>query len=155
MIAKVSQAEPGQKNPAATQPSLQEGKGKLRILLAEDNVINERVARRILEQRGHTVTHAENGLKAVALFQAQPFDLILMDVQMPEMDGLTATKLIRQAEAVTKTHTLIVAVTAFTTKEDEERCMEAGMDGFLTKPLSARALFELIASLMKEKPAEV
>jgi signal transduction histidine kinase/DNA-binding response OmpR family regulator len=155
IITKVPQAEQGQKKPAATQASPQEGPGKLRILLAEDNVINERVARRTLEQRGHIVTHAENGLKAVALFQAQTFDLILMDIQMPEMDGLTATKLIRQAEAVTKTHTLIIAVTAFTTKEDEERCMATGMDGFLTKPLSARMLFELIASLMKEKPAEV
>ncbi len=154
-IAKVSQAEEGQKKTAATPAPQPDETGKLRVLLAEDNVINEKVARRVLEQKGHIVTHAENGRKAVAQFQAQTFDLVLMDIQMPEMDGLTATRLIRQAEAVTKTHTLIIAVTAFTTKEDEERCMAAGMDGFLTKPLSAKNLFEMIAALMKEKPAEV
>lgn len=153
--AKASQSEEGQKKPAAPPASQSDGADKLRVLLAEDNVINEKVARRVLEQRGHIVTHAENGRRAVALFQAQTFDLVLMDIQMPEMDGLTATQLIRQAEAVTKTHTLIIAVTAFTTKEDEERCMAAGMDGFLTKPLSAKNLFEMIAALMKEKPAEV
>jgi signal transduction histidine kinase/DNA-binding response OmpR family regulator len=154
-IEKASQAEESQKKPASTPAAQSEGTRKLRILLAEDNVINERVARRTLEQRGHTVIHAENGRTAVDLFQAQTFDLVLMDIQMPEMDGLTATKLIRQAEAITKTHTLIIAITAFTTKEDEARCMTAGMDGFLTKPLNARILFELIASLMREKPAVI
>ncbi|HTB79437.1 MAG TPA: response regulator [Opitutaceae bacterium] len=153
--AKASQTQEGQKKPAASPAPQPERAGKLRVLLAEDNVINEKVARRVLEQRGHVVTHAENGRKAVALFQAQTFDLVLMDIQMPEMDGLTATRLIRQQEAIAKTHTLIIAITAFTTKEDEERCMAAGMDGFLTKPLNAKNLFDLIAALMKEKPAEV
>ena len=140
---------------AAVRPDTPSGAEKLRILLAEDNPVNARVAQLILEQRGHAVTRAEDGRKAVALFQTQSFDLILMDLQMPEMDGLTATRLIRQAEAATQTHTPIVALTAFTSKQDEANCFAAGMDGFQGKPVNVQKLFELIASFPREKPAGV
>ncbi|HTQ31744.1 MAG TPA: response regulator [Opitutaceae bacterium] len=155
LIARAAQAQAEEKKPAATGPAEVGKTGRLHILLVEDNPVNARVARLILEQRGHTVTHAEDGRKALALFQAQSFDLILMDVQMPEMDGLTATRLIRQAEVATQSHIPIIALTAFTTKEDEANCFAAGMDAFQGKPINVKRLFELIAALAKERPAAV
>ncbi len=152
-LAKAAQAERNERK--AVRAPGPDGAGKFHILLAEDNPVNARVAQLLLEQRGHTVTHAENGAKALALFQAQSFDLILMDIQMPEMDGLTATRLIRRAEAATQGRIPIVALTAFTTREDEENCYAAGMDGFQGKPINVEKLFELIASFAREKPAEV
>jgi two-component system sensor histidine kinase/response regulator len=120
----------------------------MRILLAEDNAVNRLVAVRMLEMRGHTVVTAVDGREAVAAVQREPFDVILMDVQMPELDGLAATALIREAEAVTGRHVPIVALTAHTMREDRERCLNAGMDDYLTKPLDAGNLFDTIERLV-------
>ncbi|HEV2276806.1 MAG TPA: response regulator [Acidobacteriaceae bacterium] len=117
---------------------------RYRILLAEDNRINQMVATRALARMGHTVTVAENGVRAVQLFAADPFDLVLMDVQMPEMDGYTATARMRDIERPRNAHTPILAVTAHALEGDRERCLAAGMDGYLSKPLTGKELAEAI-----------
>jgi two-component system sensor kinase len=121
-----------------------------RILLAEDGVVNQQVAVRLLEVRGHRVTVVNNGSDAVeALFgpAAAPFDLVLMDLQMPEMDGMETTAAIRARERETGKHIPIFAMTAHAMKGDRERCLEAGMDGYLTKPIQSRALYEAVESV--------
>jgi two-component system, sensor histidine kinase and response regulator len=127
----------------ADQPSHPKG---LHILLAEDNRINQTVATRMLEKMGHSLVVAENGMEALSLLATQPFDLVLMDIQMPEMDGLTATMRIRESEKSTQLHMPIIAMTAHAMKGDRERCLEAGMDGYVSKPISSRQLEEAIAS---------
>ncbi len=117
---------------------------KGRILLAEDNEVNQYVAARILEKAGYLVVTADNGKKALDLLRRQTFDLVLMDVQMPEMDGLDATKTIRQREAQTSAHVPIIALTAHAMNSDRQRCLEAGMDDYISKPISARALLDLV-----------
>ncbi len=119
----------------------------LRILLAEDNAVNRRVATRLLEKRGHTVLTANDGAEAVALIDGQPIDLILMDVQMPVMDGLEATRVIRGKEGAGGGHIPIVAMTAFAMVGDRERCIEAGMDDYLSKPIQQKKLYDVIASV--------
>jgi signal transduction histidine kinase/DNA-binding response OmpR family regulator len=116
----------------------------LRILLAEDNKINQFVARRLLEKHGHTVTVAGNGYEAVSLLDREAFDLVLMDVQMPEMDGFEATATIRVKENGTGRHIPIIAMTAHAMKGDEERCLQAGMDSYVTKPITPEVLFSAI-----------
>ncbi len=116
----------------------------LHILLAEDNIVNQKLAVRLLEKRGHAVVVAGNGRAALAALERETFDLILMDVQMPEMDGLEATATIRAKERFTHTHIPIIALTAHAMKGDHERCLAAGMDGYLTKPLKANELFATI-----------
>ena len=117
----------------------------LRILLAEDNLINQRVAVSILEKAGHRVTVAINGRQALDRWSEQVFDLILMDVQMPEIDGLEATAMIRSREQRTAGHIPIIALTAHAMKGDQERCLATGMDAYLSKPIDARQLIELIS----------
>src|SRR5882724_6928829 len=107
----------------------------MQILLVEDEAVNRIVATRILEKRGHKVTAVNNGLEAVAALSAQQFDLVLMDVQMPEMDGFEATACIRAQERTTGAHLPIIAVTAHTLDNDRERCLAAGMDGYVAKPI--------------------
>ncbi len=121
--------------------------GSLRILLAEDNTVNQRVATRMLEKSGHTVLVAENGKKALELLDREQVDLVLMDVQMPVMDGLEATALIRQRENGKGRRLPIIALTAHAMKGDRERCLAAGMDGYLAKPIHAPDLHRAIASL--------
>lgn len=121
------------------------GAGALRILLAEDNRVNQRVAVAILERAGHRVTVANNGREAVDRWSAQAFDLILMDVQMPEIDGLEATAIIRAGEKRTAEHIPIIALTAHAMKGDQERCLAAGMDAYLSKPIQGRRLIELVS----------
>jgi signal transduction histidine kinase/DNA-binding response OmpR family regulator len=116
----------------------------LSLLLVEDNVVNQRLALRLLEKRGYHVTVAGNGLEAMDAVSRQPFDLILMDVQMPEMDGLAATAAIRERESGTGAHTPILAMTAHAMKGDRERCLAAGMDGYIAKPVKSADLFEAI-----------
>ncbi len=125
----------------------------LRVLIAEDNQINQMVATRLLEHLGHTVALAGNGRKAVEMFAADRFDLVLMDVQMPEMDGFTATEMIRQMEVHRRTRTPILAVTAHAMQGDRERCLEAGMDGYVTKPLTGRDLAEAMRQFFPEEAA--
>ena len=122
--------------------------GPLRILLAEDNVVNQKVAVQLLKKGAHLITLAENGKQAVAQFNAQTFDLILMDVQMPEMDGFEATDLIRKKEAMTgKPRTPIIALTAFAMAEDYRQCIAAGMDGYLAKPIKPAELAKMLSSV--------
>ena len=119
----------------------------LRILVAEDEPVNRRLVQRILERQGHQVTLACNGGEAVDLHRRQPFDLILMDVQMPGMSGLEATAAIRDQEQASHVHTPIVALTAHAMKGDRERCLQAGMNSYLSKPLRRHKLLELIERL--------
>mgnify|MGYP005842891365 FL=1 len=121
----------------------------LRILLAEDSMVNQKLAVGLLEREGHSVVVANNGKEAIAAAEVQHFDLVLMDVQMPEMDGLEATAVIRARERRTGArHVPIIAMTAHAMKGDRERCLEAGMDEYVAKPISARLLLETIHALV-------
>jgi CheY-like chemotaxis protein len=119
---------------------------RLSILLAEDNPMNQKLATRLLEKRGHRITTVNNGREAVEALHEKDYDIVLMDVQMPEMDGWKATQAIRQMEQATGQHIPILALTAHAMKEYEELCYQAGMDGFLTKPLMPRQLYEAVES---------
>jgi PAS domain S-box-containing protein len=124
------------------------GRSRLRLLLAEDNAVNQRLAVSLLEKRGHQVVVAGNGREALAALDGLPFDAVLMDVQMPEMDGFEATAAIRAREAATGAHTPIIAMTAHALKGDRDRCLEAGMDAYVSKPLRPRELFEVLEALV-------
>jgi signal transduction histidine kinase/HD-like signal output (HDOD) protein len=123
-----------------------DGGRPLNILLAEDNPVNQRVASRTLEKRGHTVRVARNGREAVEAWQGQRFDVVLMDVQMPELDGFEATAAIRACEGAGR-RTPIIAMTAHAMKGDRERCLAAGMDGYVTKPFQVEALFRALEAV--------
>lgn len=116
----------------------------LRILLAEDNSINQKLAISLLQKRQHSVVVAENGIEAIAAWEREPFDLALFDVQMPEMDGLEATRIIRRREAQQGGHLPIIAMTAAAMKGDYDRCFEAGMDAYVSKPFRAAELWRVI-----------
>jgi signal transduction histidine kinase/DNA-binding response OmpR family regulator/HPt (histidine-containing phosphotransfer) domain-containing protein len=120
----------------------------LRILLIDDNPINRQLAERILVQRGHHVRSASNGQEALDLVEREPFDLLLTDVQMPGIDGFEVTATIREREQRTGLHLPIIALTAHALQGDRERCLQAGMDGYVSKPVRARELFELITRLV-------
>jgi len=117
----------------------------MKILLAEDNPVNQKLAIRLLEKRGHHVTVVGNGRLAVAAMERHAYDLVLMDVQMPEMDGLEATRRLRERESSTGSHQNVVAMTALVMKGDKERCMQAGMDGYLSKPIRQQELDEMLS----------
>jgi signal transduction histidine kinase/CheY-like chemotaxis protein len=136
--------------PPARDASSAEPARHLRVLVAEDNVVNQRVATRLLEREGHVVTVAANGAEAVAAFAHGDFDLVLMDVQMPEMDGLEATRLIRAIQGGDRVP--IIALTAYAMKSDEESCLEARMNGYLAKPISAARLNEMIEKVVPVTP---
>jgi signal transduction histidine kinase/CheY-like chemotaxis protein len=121
---------------------------RLHLLLAEDNEVNQVLAVRTLQKRGHTVVVAANGREALSAWAAESFDAVLMDVQMPEMDGLQATAAIRARERGTGRHTPIVALTAHVMKGDRERCLEAGMDAYVSKPMRADDLFATLVRLV-------
>ena len=132
---------------AVTRRSLRDNGRPLRILVADDNKVNQLVAARLLEKRGHTVVLAENGREALAAIdehRSPGFDLILMDVQMHEMDGFEATGIIRASEKSTGMHLPIIAMTAHAMKGDEERCLAAGMDAYVSKPFHVEELFAAI-----------
>jgi CheY-like chemotaxis protein len=119
----------------------------LRVLLVDDGFINREVAVGLLEMRGHQVETAENGLEALAILKDSTFDVVLMDLEMPEMDGLTATTAIRCREAIIGGRVPIFAMTAHAVHGFRDRCLEAleaGMDGYITKPISPAELFETI-----------
>ncbi len=118
----------------------------LRILLAEDGLTNQKLAVALLQKWGHVVTVANDGCEAVHAYETQPFDLVLMDVQMPEMDGLEATACIRVLEGKLGRHTPIIAMTARAMKGDREQCLESGMDGYVSKPVRQRELYQAIAA---------
>jgi CheY-like chemotaxis protein len=168
-----------EKTSVITRYTIQEARRRLNILLAEDNLINQRLATKLLETRGHRVVLASNGREAVEALDEEVFDLILMDIQMPEMDGFEATKAIRNLECglrekieegpyskseiqnlKSKIQSIpIVAMTAHALKGDREKCLEAGMDDYVSKPINAENLFSVIEKLVhglkdeqKEKP---
>jgi len=147
-ICKVLNLSNPSKAPLVTRHTLREVRNRSRILLAEDNAVNQTLAVRLLEKRGYIVTVAGNGLEALAALDKEGIDLVLMDVQMPEMDGLQATVAIREREQSTGRHTPIVAMTAHALKSDEERCLSAGMDAFISKPIRTNELFLTIERLL-------
>ena len=124
----------------------------LRVLLAEDTPANQKLVQYLLGRRGHTVQIVENGQDAVDLMRQQPYDLVLMDVQMPVMDGFQATSAIRRLEEPAKARIPIVAMTAHAMRGDQERCLDAGMDGYLAKPINGRELVDLVERLAAERP---
>ncbi len=125
------------------------GRAGMRVLVAEDNAVNQMVAVGLLERAGHRAVVAQNGREALALLEHEAFDLVLMDVQMPELDGLETTAAIREREKSTGAHLPIVAVTAHAMKGDAERCLAAGMDAYLAKPLDARELRATLAGFWR------
>jgi len=127
---------------------LRGGAGGLHVLLAEDNAVNRKVAVRLLEKRGHTVVAVEDGRQALRALDGERFDVALMDVQMPEMDGFEATAAVRARERVEGGHLPIVALTAYAMKGDRERCLEAGMDAYVAKPVNADELFATLERLV-------
>jgi CheY-like chemotaxis protein len=127
-----------------TRHSLRESQRKLRILLAEDNVVNQRLAARLVEKRGHAVTVVSNGREALTALEKDSFDVVLMDVQMPLMGGFEATAEIRKRETSTGKHISIIAMTAHAMKGDRERCLTAGMDSYVSKPICPEELFREI-----------
>jgi CheY-like chemotaxis protein len=120
----------------------------LRVLVAEDNVLNLDLAVRLFERRGHTVTVARNGAEALEILARETFDLVCMDVQMPVMDGLTATAELRAREAGTGGHVPVIAMTAHAMKGDRERCLEAGMDEYVAKPIDTDELFAVVETVV-------
>lgn len=132
--------------PLLTRHTLHENHSHLKILLAEDNPVNQLLAVRLLEKRGHHVTVANNGSEAVTQFSQETFDIVLMDIQMPVMDGFEATAAIRTREKITGNHMPIIAMTAHALSDDEERCLAAGMDAYISKPINSAQLFELVES---------
>ncbi len=127
-----------------THHTLREGKRKLHVLLAEDNAVNQRLAVRLLEKHGHRVTLTTNGREALAALDQENFDVVLMDVQMPEMDGFEATAAIRVREQSSGRHLPILAMTAHAMRGDQERCLAAGMDGYISKPIRVQELIALL-----------
>jgi signal transduction histidine kinase/CheY-like chemotaxis protein len=131
-----------------TRHTLRESAHKLRILVAEDNAVNQAVIMRMLQKMGHAPVLAQNGKEALSLASMKSFDLVFMDVQMPEMDGLTATGAIREREKNSGTHLPIFAMTAHAMKGDRERCLESGMDGYITKPVRFSDIEQTLAGLL-------
>jgi two-component system, sensor histidine kinase and response regulator len=123
---------------------------RLRVLLAEDNAVNQRLVVRLLEKHGHTMLVAGTGREVLTTLEHQPVDLVLMDVQMPEMDGLEATAAIREQERQSGGHLPIIALTAHAMKGDQERCRAAGMDGYVSKPLNAQTLSAAISQVLND-----
>lgn len=130
------------------------GPRKLRVLLTEDNAVNQKIASRVLEKQGHLVTIAGNGRQALAALTAAQFDVVLMDVQMPEMDGFEATAAIRASERETGEHIPIIAMTAHAMQGDRERCIEAGMDHYVSKPLKIAELLALLQTIPRAEQPE-
>jgi CheY-like chemotaxis protein len=144
-------AEPGTHRPLPNRPLPKLARG-FRILLAEDNVVNATLAVRLLEKRGHSVRVAGDGREALEELGKADFDLVLMDVQMPVMGGFEATTAVREMEKGTDRHIPILALTAHAIKGDRERCLAAGMDGYVSKPINQEELFEQIESLIPFVP---
>ncbi|SFI97560.1 response regulator [Planctomicrobium piriforme] len=141
----------GKPRPCLAAPPTKAEAGKaphsLRLLLAEDGLVNQKLAVRLLEKRGHTVEVAPNGIATLAALDRAEFDAVLMDVEMPDMDGLEATATIRQRERKTGRHVPIIAMTANAMQGDRERCLNAGMDEYLSKPLNPAELFRIVEAL--------
>jgi signal transduction histidine kinase/ActR/RegA family two-component response regulator len=138
--------------PLVTHPTGGEARRPLCILIAEDNVVNQRLVARLLEKQGHRVAVVDNGLAALAALAQQPFDLVLMDVQMPEMDGLETTSAIRAQEQRSGRHLPIIALTSHAMQGDQERCFAAGVDAYISKPMKVDELYAAIDRLCGHEP---
>ena len=138
LVVEPDSAMPG------TRQTVPKGTKKLRVLMAEDNAVNQKIACGVLEKQGHDVTQAWDGCQALAALDRAHFDVVLMDVQMPEMDGFETTAAIRARERDTGRHLPIIAMTAHAMEGDRERCIAAGMDSYLSKPLKVPELIELL-----------
>jgi two-component system, sensor histidine kinase and response regulator len=145
-VPKVSESAPDAGAPVPSQGR------SLRVLFAEDNLASQLIGKKTLERAGHTLAIANTGSEVLKLLDEGTFDVILMDVEMPQMDGLEATRIIRQKELETGRHQLILAVTAYAMKEDQERCMAAGVDGYLSKPLSPDKLISALEQFFPRSP---
>ncbi|MEP7343875.1 MAG: response regulator [Gemmatimonadaceae bacterium] len=143
-LALSGPSESPAERPLVTQYSLRESQRSFAVLLAEDNPVNRVLMLQLLKKRGHRVTVAENGREAADAHLRETFDVVLMDVQMPEMDGFEATAAIREREGATGARLPIIALTAHAMRGDRERCLAAGMDFYLTKPVRAAELYETL-----------
>jgi signal transduction histidine kinase/DNA-binding response OmpR family regulator len=145
--------EPSMKGSRGARPRKKDRtkQARLRVLVAEDNDVNQLVAKRIFEKLGHKVTVVDNGREAVSAVQSRQFDLVAMDVQMPVMDGLDATVAIRAWEEKIGTHVPIIAITAHAMKGDSERCLAAGMDGYVSKPIRTQELERAISEVVGQQ----
>jgi PAS domain S-box-containing protein len=141
---------PGRQKARPSAARTRAARQPLRVLLAEDNPVNQEVAVQMLERRGHSVIVAENGRQALTAIERHKFDLVLMDVQMPEMGGLEATQLIREKEKSTGRHLPIVAMTAHAMQGDRERCIAAGMDGYLAKPIDPKSFLQTVEGISQQ-----
>jgi CheY-like chemotaxis protein len=151
-FAQAGAGEPESAEPAA--PSVVAAPARpLRILLAEDNLVNQKLAVAILEKQGHSVAVVSNGVEALRTIEANAFDLVLMDVQMPVMDGIECTRAVRAAESGTARHLPVLAMTAHALTADRERCLAAGMDGYISKPVRVRDLVDAIERCTAPAPA--
>jgi two-component system sensor histidine kinase/response regulator len=131
--------------------SAQKAGPSLHILVAEDNAVNQKLVARLLEKRGHNVKIVANGREALGALDQGTYDLILMDLQMPEMDGFEATDELRKREKLSGLHTPVIALTTHAMKGDRERCLNAGMDGYLSKPILAKELDDLLEVYIKQR----
>ncbi|MGC1105310.1 MAG: response regulator [Candidatus Acidiferrales bacterium] len=143
------------KAPLVTRHSLREDRNRSRVLLAEDNAVNQTLAVRLLEKRGYVVSVARDGGQVLAALEMEEFDVVLMDIQMPEMDGLQATAAIREKERSTGKRIPIIAMTAHALKGDEERCIAGGMDAYVSKPIRTSELFAAIERLVGKSKEEL
>jgi PAS domain S-box-containing protein len=140
--------------PADAVPLSASPTSALRVLLAEDNAVNQRLTERLLQKRGHSIVVANDGVQAIAAMKQERFDLVLMDVQMPGMNGYEATAAIRALEQGTARRTPIVAITAHAMTGDRERCLEAGMDAYISKPVRAYELYAAVETMVRRRPAQ-
>jgi CheY-like chemotaxis protein len=145
---KIPEAPPADEDkPSSRRRAPLRAKNRLRILVADDNPGNRLLAARILEKRGHVVFQAGDGREALSITEREQLDVAVMDAQMPEMDGLQATRQIRTREKTTETHLPVIALTASAMSGDRERCLAAGMDGYISKPINAQDLLTLVETL--------
>jgi signal transduction histidine kinase/DNA-binding response OmpR family regulator len=149
VLRVVGGKDSAERSALVTHHSLREDRKPLRILLAEDNAVNRKLASHLLEKHGHNVVTAGNGREALERLESESFDLVLMDVQMPELDGFEATATIRKKEETTGVHVPIVAMTAHAMQGDKERCLAAGMDGYVSKPVNASKLLMAIQAALE------
>jgi CheY-like chemotaxis protein len=139
-----------EKRVLVTRHTVLEQERALSFLVAEDNPVNQMPIARLLEKKGHSVVLAQNGREALEALEKRHFDIVLMDVQMAEMDGLEATKRIRENEKVSGAHQPIIALTAYAMQGDEERCLAGGMDGYVAKPIKLEDLFSVIEKVVPD-----
>ena len=149
------QPQRGDPSNAIWTPAAHRGAVSGRVLIAEDNPVNQLLMVRLLERSGHQVVVAGNGRAALAAISQQSFDLVLMDVQMPELDGLEATRLLRQSERATGKYLPVIAMTAHAMQGDREKCLSAGMTAYVAKPIRPEELFKTIEQVLAPEVAAV